>query len=355
LNIYGLAPIDGGCHWYRIREPLRGLAGIGHTVNWGELFDESVVTRHDTILTHLLHGDVQTEAWRLLAEAGQHRLVYDLDDDVWAYAEHEPGTEQAEYWNRERVGQVEECIGLSGLVTTPSEVLARKISLDLALTDNVAVLPNTVPAWLLEVPRMPPARFTLGYQGASGGGLHKGDMLEFGTELLRVLSRCPEAELHFLGQQETVLELPPGVASSEVEGIRARLKHTPWTPDIPAYYRSLAAGVTVGVGPLRRNPFTAAKSSIRAVEYAALGIPAVLSDVEPYRGWVDHGRTGYLIHEVDRREWRRQLIKLYRLPDLVEKMSRAARARAAGWTTEANARRVERAYQTCRVGEAVAA
>ena len=37
------------------------------------------------------------------------------------------------------------------------------------------------------------------------------------------------------------------------------------------------------------------KSAIRAIEYGALGIPVVASDVGPYRDHIVDGVTGYLI------------------------------------------------------------
>lgn len=89
----------------------------------------------------------------------------------------------------------------------------------------------------------------------------------------------------------------------------------------------------IGIGPLRDTRFNRAKSSLRAIEYAALGIVAVLPDLPIYHGWVEDGVTGRLItpsrtlagvlHEIADPYTRRQ-------------MASAARARAAGWTTEAN-------------------
>jgi glycosyltransferase involved in cell wall biosynthesis len=334
VNIYGLAPMNGGCHWYRIREPLRGLAGIGHTCDWGELFDERVVDTHDTILTHILHGEVETEAWSLLAEAGQHRLVYDIDDDIWAYRE---DTDHHEYWNADRKAQVETNIKNSWLITTPSEVIARKIQFELGLHDNVVVLPNYVPQWILDIPRTKPEKFVIGYQGAPQK-LHQSDLDIISEELFWVLNRCKDAELHFFGQPKA----PKGAGP-----FADRIKYTLWTPDVPAYYRSLHE-MTVGIGPLHHNAFTAAKSAIRAEEFGALGIPCILSNEPPYRGWINHGENGYLVNYTELKEWRRLLIRLYNRLDLVEHMSFKARQQARAWTTEANAWKWEQAYEKCR-------
>ncbi|WIB76364.1 hypothetical protein DEJ28_11885 [Curtobacterium sp. MCPF17_002] len=44
-----------------------------------------------------------------------------------------------------------------------------------------------------------------------------------------------------------------------------------------------------GVAPLRDEEFNRAKSDLKAIEYTALGLPAVVSDRPSYRGAADHG------------------------------------------------------------------
>lgn len=338
MNIYGLSPIGGGCHWYRIREPLRGLAGLGHTTEFGDRLDEDIVRRNDTILAHLLHNEQGAIAWRLLREAGQHRLVYDIDDNIYAWDE---GTEHADYWTRERQTHAEACMRLAHLVTTPSEVIGDIVRYTRKLNDNVCILPNYVPAWTQKVEHTPPGAFTVGYQGAPQR-IHQSDLDEIQIELYEFLRNCPDARLKFYGQPQPLEGAGP---------FSDRIDYEVWQPDIPEYYRALATGITVGIGPLRRSPFTAAKSGLRAVEFASLGIPAILSDAPPYRGWIEHRASGYLVHNV--RDWRRYLIKLYRSPDLVRRLGSQARIISAQWTTEANAWKWEQAYSRCGPGVSV--
>ena len=338
MRIYGLARESGGVHWYRIREPLRGLAGIGHMTSFGEIFDESIAQRHDTILTHNLHGKLQSEAWQLLHEAGQHRLIFDIDDNIWEYPKH---TEQGKYWTKERLQEIETNIRLSHLVTTPSEVLATKIRF--SLHDNVVVLPNYVPQWVTKITTRRYDKFIIGWQGAPQL-LHQEDLDTITDELFVVLQRCPDAELLFYGQPD----VPIGARR-----FGNRIHTVPWTTYIPEYYQSLTR-MTVGVAPLSRSPFTDAKSNLRAVEYMTLGIPGLYADRPPYRDWVVHRDTGFIINsELDTKEWRRYLTYLYNDPSLVVRMSRNARLQALNWTTERNIYRWEEAYQSCRVPDTV--
>lgn len=339
MNIYGLAPISGACHWYRIREPLRALAGLGHMTNFGELFDERVVSMHDTILTHILHGDDESLAWRYLADAGQHRLIFDIDDNIWGYP---PGTDQYDYWNTGlRREQVEQNLRLSHLITTPSHVLKDLMTFRLGLNPaRIAVLPNFIPQWTLDIPRTVPEQFTLGYQGAPQK-LHQADLDTIQVELFTFLNICRDARILFFGQPG---QLPGSGPYAE------RIDWIPWMPDVPEYYRSLRR-MTIGMAPLRRSPFTDCKSSVRAVELHAMGIPGVYTTSPAYSGWVSHRATGYLVQQIS--DWRKHLVKLYRSPDLVAQLSGNARRLASDWTIERNIMLWEDCYQ--RSGPDVAA
>jgi hypothetical protein len=331
MNIYGLAPISGACHWYRIREPLRGLAGLGHMTAFGELFDDTIVTRYDTILTHIPHGDDLTLALRYLFDEGQHRLIVDIDDNIWAYPKE---TDHHDYWNtglhRE---QVEQNLRLAHLITTPSHVLADYIAFRLSLPRaKIAVLPNFVPQWVNSLPRTTPQYFTVGYQGAPQR-LHQADLDIIQEELYTFLRLCRDARLLFFGQPHDLTGAGP---------FTDRIDFIPWTPDVPEYYRSLHK-MTVGIAPLQRSIFTDCKSAVRAAEFHGLGIPGIYSKAPPYLGWVSHRVTGYLVNIAT--DWRKHLIKLYRSPELVSQLSGNARRQGSDWTTERNAVLWEHAFQ----------
>jgi len=331
LNVYGWAPISGACHWYRIREPLRGLAGIGHTTEFGEMFSEEIVLRHDTIVTHILHGEQETQAWTYLAEAKQHRLVYDIDDNIWAY---DPATPHGAYWTAERIDEVERNIRQSHLVTTPSPVIADLIRFKYGLNDNVAVIGNYVPQWIFGLRYESPLAFTVGYQGAPQA-IHQSDLDIIQEELFMFMAKCENARLLFFGQAKPLEGAGP---------FADRVDYLPWQPSVPDYYKSLYQ-MTVGIGPLRKSPFTECKSGIRAVEFAALGIPGIYSDAAPYRPVVVHRQSGYLVRDI--KNWRKYLIKLYQNSHgQLQHMSIRARQVSRLWTTEANARSIETAYQS---------
>jgi GT2 family glycosyltransferase/glycosyltransferase involved in cell wall biosynthesis len=62
-------------------------------------------------------------------------------------------------------------------------------------------------------------------------------------------------------------------------------------PRFVGWLREQRAGWDIAVAPLRDDAFNRYKSDLKYLEYAALGLPAVYSDLQPY-ATVDGGRTG---------------------------------------------------------------
>jgi hypothetical protein len=321
LRVYGWNTGAGGTFWYRISEPLRGLALRGHQTASGARLDDGVLDEFDTILAHTLHEERASEAWEKIARRNRHRLVLDVDDDVWNF---DPRTDTHRFWTDKRLLRLQTNIAMADVVTTPSEHLADILS---ALNHNVVVLPNYVPEWLLSHnPYNPRQTFVMGYQGARQ---HTIDVQTIGQDVWTILRRHRRARVHLWGELNP-LGWPEG-----------RVIRTPWQSDIPAYYRSLS--MTVGLGPLADVAFNYAKSAIRAVEYAALGIPAMLTDVPVYREYVHPGYSGWLIPPGE--TWLDTLEWAYSNREKVSVMGQCARGYAKDWTTEKNAYKWEVAYR----------
>jgi glycosyltransferase involved in cell wall biosynthesis len=76
----------------------------------------------------------------------------------------------------------------------------------------------------------------------------------------------------------------------------------------PKDYARLSFEFDIGVAPLNDIPFNHAKSWIKAIEYAAAGIPVVMSDVGEYRRLHDQYGIGRLASTKD--EWINHLMEL---------------------------------------------
>jgi glycosyltransferase involved in cell wall biosynthesis len=84
----------------------------------------------------------------------------------------------------------------------------------------------------------------------------------------------------------------------------------------------LAQECDIFLAPLVDNLFNRCKSPLKYLEYSALGVPGIFSDLPPYASVVVHGKNGFLANTIE--EWKRFLIQLIENPQLRQKMGEAA-------------------------------
>lgn len=312
LGVYGWSPGEGGVHFHRVAEPLRVWASQGVPCSTGNRLDDEVAEQHDTILGHMIWNERGSEAWEKVARHGTHRLVFDIDDAMWA----PDWTPFQQHYTPEVMRRIWRNIELAHVVTTPSTFIADYVS---KYNRNVWYVPNTVPAYTLKIQKPTNARKVIGYQGSPS---HAEDFnISMMRSLLGFLEDNPEWHFHFYGpDKDSENDWPPG-----------RVSFTPWQKPGRGYYLSLA--MDIGIGPLKRSTFNAGKSALRAIEYSALGIVPVLSEEIPYLKWIEHNVNGLLIPPGI--PWGDVLSELVRQPLALASMSTEARRRAENWTTEA--------------------
>lgn len=319
--VYGWVHQDShnGVIFHRVREPLRAVRDLGYVHTFtGPALSNDVLEQCDTVVVQMLHDEQASRGWQELAAAGTHRLVIDVDDAMWA----PDWTVFREHYTEAAVNRLLANVTVAQVVTTPNPVIAEYLARH---NPNTWVVPNTVPAWVpdLGIARgIPQGHPTVGYQGSPS------HLRDWTTSIRRGLARF-SAETGWSVLFAGAGEVPDGWSAD-------RTHATPWRmAGSPEYYSGLS--MHVGVGPLRETYFNRCKSGLRAVEYAACGIVAVLPDVEIYRPFVRDGETGRLVkpHET----LRGVLNELAETPSTLEMMSKAAREAARDWTTEAQAER----------------
>ena len=323
-RIFGWSNAVGGVHHYRIREPLRGLALLGHQTRSSPVAVLENFEDYDAVIVRGLHHPQNSTVWRWAAESGKPALrVYDLDDDIWGW---NPGSPEDNYWTNDRRENAEINIQAADLVTTPTDALAEVLR---GLNPNVTVLPNTIPEAILRW--LPPKheRFIIGWQGAQQ---HVKDLQLIYTPVLRFLLNHPDVEFHVWGPQD-IMDFP--------DALTPRIIVHPWTPRVWDHYARLS--MDIGLAPIDvGDRFNETKSDIRLREYAALGIPFIASKAPAYLPTTLAARG--LVAETEE-DWQDALEKLYRSPSLRTWMVEQGKHRARLWTTEANARDWERAYE----------
>lgn len=319
---------DGGCGWYRLRHPARVLVDAGHDVEVTDRIDavhlagrplRALVDADVVVLQRPLAREI-VEAIPLLQRVGV-AVVVEVDDDFHALPKGH-GARRAtsvganpDYnrrWLRLACEQAD-------LVTVTTPALAERYGGH----GRVRVLPNLVPAWYLEVPsRAPRAESpTVGWTGSVR--THVGDLDELGGVLPGVLA---ETGARFVSWGIGLTE--------EALGVSGRVR--PWA-DLNGAYPRLVADLDVGLVPLADNAFNRAKSWLKGMEYAALGVPFVGSPRADYLRL--HAEVGVGIFAETPEDWRRELTALLTSLELRADVAGRNREAVASLTYEQHSHR----------------
>lgn len=332
LRVFGWAADDSGCGYYRMGLPLTALA---RRDDFETVVCTFVDTGHATVADVVVGQRVSepgvSKTWRKFADLGK-KLIYEIDDDLWRV---HPDNELAgTHFSQDEVrANLNANVAVADAVTTTSPYLAKVVSQH---TDApVFVLPNYVSGHLLTKERPQRDVITVGWAGSA---THLPDFRMVAKPLRRVLASNKLANLHIIGQDYRSIVGHPGA------------RHSPWTPTVPLYYRTI--DFDIGICPLADNVFNRSKSHIKALEFAALGIPVIASKVGPYAEFVQHGVTGYLAET--HADWSRYLRELIGDGELREQMGKAAREQAAEHTIAGNAYRWARVYSQVARGHSSA-
>lgn len=165
----------------------------------------------------------------------------------------------------------------------------------------------------------------------SGTKAHNSDFLDLaGPGLVELMERDPRVKLMVVGHL---------TLDDRFERVRGRITTLDWTADIVDYW-SLLAEADVNLAVLARYPTTDAKSEIKWLEAAVMGIPSIVSDTARYREVVEDGVDALVAGSAE--EWRTALTRLVGDAALRASIGAAARRGAAErYSLEANARALD--------------
>jgi glycosyltransferase involved in cell wall biosynthesis len=247
-------------------------------------------------------------------------VVYELDDnllDLHHDAPWEPYTGDA------LRGVVAFLVRQADGVIVSTPALAERLA---PLRPGVLVVPNALDERLFEsgpeAATPDPSVLTIGYMGTF---THEAD-LRMVLAPLRALLRRHEGRVRFElvgGAEHRVASLFEGfpVRRRETGGDDAYPKFVPWMRQNLRW--------DVAIAPLEDDAFTRCKSDLKYLDYGALGIPGVFSDVRPYRDSVRHRETGFLAAN-DEKAWAGALEEIVNNTALRARLAAGARAEVHG-------------------------
>jgi glycosyltransferase involved in cell wall biosynthesis len=242
------------------------------------------------------------------------KLVYDFDDAVLYDSD---GCS-----NSRSVRRFKNVVSAADLVIAGNQYLAGEAR---RFSQRVTVVPTPIDTERY-VPRL--------FESAAG---NTGKLCRVGWTGSRATNRHLNELFPVLGQLQGRISVHILSDSTELLEFQ-RLRDVPveflhWTPDNEIEFPSR---FDVGVMPLPDNRWTRGKCGLKALQYMALGIPAVCSPVGVNRKIITHGETGLLPDSPD--EWLLWLTELADDPQRRHTLGLAGR------------RRVEAEYSLAKIG-----
>lgn len=249
----------------------------------------------------------------LLREAGI-TVVVDMDDDLRTIHPSNPAFmmlhprgshEPIHTWKN-----ASDSCKAASLVTVSSTALARRYGQH----GRVRIIRNGVPENFLKIEHHDSE--IIGWGGSVHS--HPNDLQAAGNSIAKLMSDGYEFKI--VGSGDDVARVMGLNRPPESTGV---VPFHDWGPQLTK--------LGIGIAPLADTAFNEAKSWLKPLEYAAVGIPWVASDRVEYRELYKLG-CGVVVERP--REWERELRRLLESPTLREEMSEKGRSVAFGLSIE---------------------
>jgi GT2 family glycosyltransferase/glycosyltransferase involved in cell wall biosynthesis len=321
------------CGYIRIVQPLTHRA-IGSQINLQLLdFDSALHSTPDAVIVQRTAVADEERAERLIdhCRKSKTRLIYEIDDDLFRVPSNHP--EAFAYSHSVKAAKLISCA--ADAITVSTEPLRQEL---LRYNDQVLVVKNWIDERLwLHAKTLRAHDSSTGIRALYMGTIsHKAD-LEMLEKPVRRL------------KQEFAFEL-------DVIGVASHPGPSPWFRCIPVpdgacgSYRSFAKWLQTagtwdfGVAPLLESRFNLSKSPIKIYEYAFIGLPAVVSNVQAYSDTVRHGETGLVARNTEE-EWYDSLRLLCEHTALRKRLWSGTLHVRSRWTLSANAAQIRQMWE----------
>lgn len=311
MKVLALRADYGGCSFYRLTEPSRVLSeqyGLDIRVDIDLEVDatKNLVTKDYTVREVredidllIVQRPLNRSLFPVIVQAQKQGIavIVEIDDDFhnvhpdnssWKAVQPKYSPHSNYEWLMKSSQQAD-------LVSVSTPYLSKY-----AQPGNSVVLPNFVPESIFSIKPSPKAHRGLGWTGTVQ--THPDDLLVASRAIARAANgtRTP---MRVVGDG---LGVANQLGFSSVSDVTA----TGWV-DLEDYYQTIADNMSVGIVPLTLSDFNQAKSYLKGLEMAALGIPFVASGTDEYVRLASLG-VGQIARTPD--EWNSTLRSLLKNP-----------------------------------------
>jgi glycosyltransferase involved in cell wall biosynthesis len=256
--------------FYRVKSPLSALAAAGIASvlflpeNQKQLFPtpyEVYKMQADCLLLHHAFSDLQLAHLQQFKQQLKLPIIVSLDDLLTEIPDYNPITGKIP---KDILSKLKTAFKLADQVIVSTDYLATQYR---ALSNNITVIPNYISeqVWPIHSHKHSPRHHLR--IGWSGAGQHQADL----AWLAPVVKATKDlVQWVFFGDK------PAQVHPDWIE----------YHPPVPfaEYHQVLPSlNLDIGIAPLLDNPFNHAKSHLKLLEYGALGLAVICSDLTPYQ------------------------------------------------------------------------
>ena len=329
MRILCVPTLNSPVVFYRVENFIKYMRKAGHEVAfsyWGPKFQQTcfwerdltpemvseineLVFRSDVVIFQAVHTRKAMSLIMALQESYRRPILAEYDDDIYsthsgspAFVNVQPGSD-VELWGDEQITKAD---GLIVSTDYLKKVYQNK-------NNKVFTVPNAIDFEIWDNRKERKKRSKKIKIGWEGGAGHQINLRLMKNVVRRILDEFPNVEFHFLYG---------GYIPDYLDHKRIIFEDYHKWKSIDKYPQALKnAGFDIAIAPLRDLPFNRAKSNLRYLEYSALKIPTVASDVEPYK-CIKHQETGFIAREED--EWIECLKSLIKSEELRSTMGHNA-------------------------------
>lgn len=218
------------------------------------------------------------------------KVIYDTDDNLWSLPAANPMQKLFEQYQQGFV----KCALVADTITVSTKGLRTALRTALpSFKGEILVCPNAIDFNLFRpASTLRDDRIVIGWAGSN---THGDDVKEAWHVLPDILNEFENVHMEFIG-------MGPPYAIHQHPRVRVR-RFFP-VGEYPSRLASWAWDITLA--PLADNRFNKSKSNIKLLEAAALGIPCLVSPVQPYEEFCALGDLNWLMC-YNENQWRKKL------------------------------------------------